>query len=80
MQLQQKADSDGQQLLRNRDQFQSVIVTTERKLMEANKRLAWSQQQTDKRVAAEYLVEQIRLSTEEKATLISDNQQLAMQV
>ena len=37
--------------------------------MEANKRLAWSQQQADKRVAAEYLVEQIRGNHEEKVSL-----------
>jgi hypothetical protein len=60
LQLQQKGASDSQQLTRQRDQFQQVIVNSERKLMEANKRLAWAQQQADKRVAAEYLVEQIR--------------------
>ena len=60
LQLQQKANLDSQQMTRQREQFQQIIVNSERKLIEANKRLAWTQQQQDKRVAAEYLVEQTR--------------------
>ena len=41
--------------------------------MEANKRLAWAQQQADKRVAAEYLVEQIRGNTEDKVSGLYSN-------
>jgi len=57
-----------------------VIVNSERKLIDANKRLALTQQTPDKRAAAEYLVEQIRVNHEEKTTLIKDNQTMALQV
>ena len=80
LQLQQKANLDSQQITRQREQFQQIIVNSERKLIEANKRLAWTQQQQDKRAAAEYLVEQTRQGQEERKTLIADNQQLAIQV
>lgn len=57
-----------------------MIVNSERKLIEANKRLALAQQSNDKRAAAEYLVEQIRVNQEERSTLIKDNQTMALQV
>lgn len=34
----------------------------------------------DKRAAAEYLVEQVRINQEEKQILIRDNQNMALQV
>ena len=57
-----------------------MIVACERKIVEANRRLAMVQQAPDKRAAAEYLVEQIRVGAEEKATLIGDNQTMAVQI
>lgn len=60
-------------MLRQREQLQGVIITNERKLIEAGKRLAQTQVQDDKRAAALYLVDQIRLENEEKATLFADN-------
>lgn len=44
--------------------------------MEANQRIAWTQQNQDKRAAAEYLVEQTRLAAEERQFLISENESL----
>jgi hypothetical protein len=57
-----------------------VIITNERKLIEASKRLAHTQMQEDKRAAALYLVDQIRMEQEEKQDLFQDNQTLALQV
>ena len=65
---------------RQKEQLQLVIANTERQLVEANKRLAWTQSQGDKRAAAEYLVEQIRALQLEKTQLLSDNQALAQQI
>ena len=42
MEMQQKMALEGQQLVRQRDQFQAIIVNTENKVIEANKRLAQS--------------------------------------
>lgn len=53
-------------MLRQREQLQGVIITNERKLIEASKRLAQTQVHEDKRAAALYLVEQIRTEQEEK--------------
>jgi len=53
-----------------------IVQQNERKLLEANQRLAWLQTQEDKRVAAEYLVEQMRVVNEEKQSLLYDNQNL----
>ena len=44
-------------MIRQREQLQGVIITNERKLIEASKRLAHTQMQEDKRAAAHYLVE-----------------------
>jgi len=41
--------------------------------------MAWMQNSDDKRAAAEYLVEQMRISNEEKQTLIFDNQNISQQ-
>jgi hypothetical protein len=60
-------------MIRQKEQLQSVIVSSERKLVEANKRLAWVQQQEDRRIAAEFLVEQIRMSQEDRMQLMNDN-------
>lgn len=57
-----------------------MIITNERKLIEASKRLAHTQMQEDKRAAALYLVDQIRMEQEEKQDLFQDNQTLALQV
>jgi hypothetical protein len=43
-------------MIRQREQYQGVISLNERKLIEANQRLAYVQQTEDKRAAAEYLV------------------------
>ena len=40
MEMQKKMELEGQQLVRQRDQFQAIIVNTENKVIEANKRLA----------------------------------------
>lgn len=66
LELQQKAQGHEMQLQRHREQFQHIIHQTERKLLEANQRLAWQQGQDDKRAAAEFLVDQIRVVNEEK--------------
>jgi hypothetical protein len=52
------------------------VHQNERKLLEANQRLAWLQNQDDKRSAAEYLVDQMRFVNEEKLALLADNQGL----
>ena len=57
MEMQKKMELEGQQLVRQRDQFQAIIVNTENKVIEANKRLALSMQNPEKRASAEYLVE-----------------------
>jgi hypothetical protein len=48
-----------QLLIRQREQYQIVISQGERKIIEGNQRLAYTQQSEDKRSAAEYLVQQI---------------------
>ena len=80
MEMQQKMALEGQQLVRQRDQFQAIIVNTENKVIEANKRLAQSMQNPEKRASAEYLVEQIRGVQADNTTLLEDNQKLAYQV
>jgi hypothetical protein len=55
--LSSKVQAGAQQLQRQREQFQSVIMTNERKLIDATQRLAQTQHQEDKRQAALYLVE-----------------------
>jgi hypothetical protein len=42
--------------------------------------MAWIQQSEDKKYAAEYLVEQMRISNEEKQGLLYDNQNLGAQL
>ena len=66
--------------MRQRDQFQAIIVNTESKVIEVNKRLAQSLQSEEKRASAEYLVEQIRMTQNDNGTLLEDNQKLAYQV
>ena len=68
-------------MIRQREQYQGVISLNERKLIEANQRLAYVQQTEDKRAAAEYLVQQIQMAGEEKQSLIMelDNNHLKMQ-
>ena len=61
------------QLQRQREQFQGIIHQNERKLLEANRTLAWLQHQEDKRAAAEYLVDQMRVCNEEKQAILYDN-------
>ena len=51
---------------RQREQYQLIVQQNERKLLEANQRLAWLQHQEDKRSAAEYLVEQMNIVNQEK--------------
>lgn len=53
--------------------MQGVIITNERKLIEASQRLAQNQTTEEKRAAALYLVEQIKAEQEEKAILFADN-------
>ena len=64
--LQSKNDSHQSQTTRQREQFQAIIHQNERKLLEANQLLAAVTNADDKRQAAEYLVEQIRQTNEEK--------------
>ena len=42
--------------------------------------MAWMQANDDKRAAAEYLVEQMRIANEEKQALIFDNQNISQQI
>ncbi|CDW73388.1 UNKNOWN [Stylonychia lemnae] len=62
--------------IRQKDQYQGLVAQIERKLIEANQRLAYVQQTDDKRAAAEYLVEQLRVQTDEKQSIIFENQNL----
>ena len=55
--LQQRINGHNLQMQRQREQYQLIVQQNERKLLEANQRLAWLQHQEDKRSAAEYLVE-----------------------
>ena len=48
--------------------------------MECNQRMAWMQQSDDKKSAAEFLVEQMRICNEEKQSLLYDNQNIGAQL
>lgn len=61
-----------QQLVRQREQYQVIIAQSERKVIEANQRLAFVQQSEEKRVAAEYLVQQIQIAGDEKQGMLSE--------
>eukprot|EP00347_Sterkiella_histriomuscorum_P018962 403343492 len=74
--LQEKQNGLNMQLQRQKDQYQSLVAQLERKIIEANQRFAFIQQIDDKRAAAEYLVEQMRVISEEKQSVIYENQGL----
>lgn len=74
--LQEKSNGHNLQLQRQREQYQLIVQQNERKLLESNQRLAWLQHQEDKRSAAEYLVDQMRICNEEKQALLFDNQNI----
>lgn len=80
LQLQEKVTSYLSQLKRQREHFQSILSTTERKVIEANQRLAFVQHSEEKRIAAEYLVEQIRVAGDEKQVLLSENDSLHLKL
>ena len=74
--LQEKINGHNLQIQRQREQYQQIIHQNERKLLEANQRFAWIQSSDDKRNAAEYLVDQMRVANEEKQALLFDVQTL----
>lgn len=78
--LQDKVNGSKLQLQRTREQYQAIVQQNERKLLEANQRLAMLQHQDDKRMAAEYLVDQMRIVNDEKADLLYNNQVLQQQL
>ena len=65
---------------RQKEQLQQVVANSERQLVEANRRLAWTQTQGEKRIAAEYLVEQIRACHQERQQFIAEIQSLSQQL
>lgn len=69
-----------QQLVRQREQYQIIIAQSERKVIEANQRLAFVQQSEEKRVAAEYLVQQIQIAGDEKQGMLSEIDQLHLKI
>ena len=73
LQLQESIHKTSLQMQRQKEQLQQVVANTERQLVEANRRLAWTQTQGEKRTAAEYLVEQIRVSHQERDQMLQEN-------
>ena len=57
-----------------------IVHSNERKILESNQRLAWLQTSDDKRAAAEYLVDQMRVVNEEKQQMLYDNQNMNQQL
>jgi len=55
--LQDKSNGHNLTLQRTREQYQAIVQQNERKLLESNQRIAWLQQNEDKKAAAEYLVD-----------------------
>jgi len=60
------------QLNRQRETYQSVMAENDRRLAEANERIAHSYEDYEKRKAAEFLASQIELLKEERRALLED--------
>ena len=68
------------QLNRQRETYQSVMAENDRRLAEANDRVAHSYHEHDKRKAAEFLASQIELLKEERRALLEDNDMLNVRI
>jgi hypothetical protein len=68
------------QLNRQRETYQSVMAENDRRLADANDRIASSYLDVDKRKAAEFLSSQIELLKEERRALLEDNDLLNIRI
>ena len=68
------------QLNRQRETYQSVLAENDRRLADANDRIAWMYNELEKRKAAEFLASQIELLKEERRALLDDNDMLNVRI
>lgn len=68
------------QLNRQRETYQSVMAENDRRLADANDRIASSYHDHEKRKAAEFLASQIELLKEERRALLEDNDLLNIKI
>ena len=68
------------QLNRQRETYQSVMAENDRRLADANERIATTYHDHEKRKAAEFLASQIELLKEERRALLEDNDVLNIKI
>ena len=68
------------QLNRQRETYQSVLAENDRRLADANDRIAGMYNELEKRKAAEFLASQIELLKEERRALLDDNDLLNVKI
>lgn len=74
------ASSLNDQFKRQKDHYQGLVTTTDRKLALLNSKIPQLMHTIDKRQAGEFLVEQMQLLQEERRALVGENEKLHLMI